>query len=140
MVIFLYFINNPLRHGRWFMMRRFINWFPLGMIYAFLYMGRYNLTVAKNSLGVLMSKEDFGTIFAAGTATYSGIIDGCVYLGSSLQSVGIGYLAGQNWLWWPLFLMPFALTGSILAFRFWHELPAATKRFNAERAAAKAGR
>ena len=50
-VIFLYFRNNPLRHSRWFMVRRFINWFPLGMTYSFLYMGRYNLNVAKNALG-----------------------------------------------------------------------------------------
>ncbi len=35
-VIFIYFRNNPLRHTRWFMMRRFINWFPLGMTYAFM--------------------------------------------------------------------------------------------------------
>lgn len=52
------------------MVRRFINWFPLGMTYAFLYMGRYNLNVSKNALGSLMTKEDFGTIFAAGTAVY----------------------------------------------------------------------
>jgi OPA family glycerol-3-phosphate transporter-like MFS transporter len=67
----LYFYNNPLRHGRWFMLRRFINWFPLGMTYAFLYMGRYNLNVAKNALGGMMTKEDFGIIFAAGTWTYA---------------------------------------------------------------------
>ena len=66
----LYFYNNPLSHGRWFMMRRFINWFPLGMTYAFLYMGRYNLNVCKNALGSLMTKEDFGLIFSAGTVTY----------------------------------------------------------------------
>src|SRR5712671_2652050 len=70
-IIALYFGNNPLKHGRWFMIRRFINWFPLGMTYAFLYMGRYNLTVSKNALGTLMSKEDFGLIFAAGTWTYA---------------------------------------------------------------------
>ena len=70
-VIAIYFYNNPLRHGRWFMIRRFINWFPLGMTYSFLYMGRYNLTVSKNALGTLMSKEDFGIIFAAGTWTYA---------------------------------------------------------------------
>ena len=70
-VIGIYFYNNPLHHGRWFMMRRFINWFPLGMTYAFLYMGRYNLVVSKNALGVLMSKEDFGVIFAAGTWVYA---------------------------------------------------------------------
>jgi len=28
--IAIYFFNNPLEHGRWFMVRRFINWFPLG--------------------------------------------------------------------------------------------------------------
>src|SRR5208283_650125 len=67
----LYFYNNPLHHSRWFMVRRFINWFPLGMTYSFLYMGRYNLNVSKNALGNLMSKEDLGLIFAAGTVTYA---------------------------------------------------------------------
>ncbi len=70
-VIWLYFKNNPLKHGRWFMARRLINWFPLGMTYAFLYMGRYNLNVSKNALGNAMTKEDFGLIFAAGTITYA---------------------------------------------------------------------
>jgi OPA family glycerol-3-phosphate transporter-like MFS transporter len=70
-VIWLYFYNNPLKHNRRYMVRRFINWFPLGMTYAFLYMGRYNLNVSKNALGALMSKEDFGLIFAAGTWTYA---------------------------------------------------------------------
>src|SRR3954463_5724807 len=70
-IIALYFYNNPMNHSRWFLSRRFINWFPLGMTYAFLYMGRYNLNVAKNSLGSLMSIEDFGLIFAAGTITYA---------------------------------------------------------------------
>ncbi|MCK9426549.1 MAG: MFS transporter [Ignavibacteriaceae bacterium] len=70
-IVILYFYNNPLKHGRWFMIRRFINWFPLGMTYAFLYMGRYNLNVSKNALGSLMTKEEFGIIFAAGTITYA---------------------------------------------------------------------
>jgi len=69
-VVALYFYNNPLRHGSWFMTRRFINWFPLGMTYAFLYMGRYNLTVAKTALGSLMSNQDFGWIFGIGTVVY----------------------------------------------------------------------
>jgi MFS transporter, OPA family, glycerol-3-phosphate transporter len=69
-IIGLYFRNNPLHHSNWFMFRRFINWFPLGMTYAFLYMGRYNLNVSKNALGTLMTKQDFGTIFAAGTVVY----------------------------------------------------------------------
>lgn len=70
-IIALYFYNNPMNHGRRFIMRRFINWFPLGMSYAFLYMGRYNLNVAKNALGSLMSNADFGIIFAVGTWTYA---------------------------------------------------------------------
>ncbi len=70
-VIGLYFYNNPMHHDRWFMLRRFINWFPLGMTYAFLYMGRYNLQVSKNALGSLMTKEDFGIIFGAGTFVYA---------------------------------------------------------------------
>lgn len=74
-VIAVYFFNNPLRHSSWFVTRRFINWFPLGMTYSFLYMGRYNLNVSKNALGNLMSNQDFGTIFAVGTAVY-----GCSFL------------------------------------------------------------
>ncbi|HEX5220806.1 MAG TPA: MFS transporter [Verrucomicrobiae bacterium] len=70
-IIGLYFYNNPLQHGGWFLTRRFINWFPLGMTYAFLYMGRYNLQVSKNALGTLMTKEDFGIIFGAGTFVYA---------------------------------------------------------------------
>src|SRR5258708_2488451 len=106
-VVALYFYNNPLRHGSWFMVRRFINWFPLGMTYAFLYMGRYNLTVSKNAFGTLMSKEDFGLIFAVGTWTYAlsflvngplvdkiggkkGIVIAAV--GSSLANIALGVL------------------------------------------------
>ena len=59
-------------HSSAFRFRRFLNWFPMGLTYAFLYMGRYNLTVSKNALGdQLMTKEDFGIIFAAGTLTYA---------------------------------------------------------------------
>ncbi len=68
--IVVYFCTNPLRHGRRFLIRRFVNWFPLGMTYAFLYMGRYNLNVAKNAFGTTMSKEAFGIIFAVGTVVY----------------------------------------------------------------------
>src|SRR5947208_6247622 len=61
LVVGIYFYNNPLKHRPWFLSRRFVNWFPLGMTYAFLYMGRYNLTVAKNALGSLMSKKISGS-------------------------------------------------------------------------------
>ena len=58
-------------HSHAFQVRRRINWIPLGLTYAFLYMARYNLTVSKNALGNLMPKEAFGIIFAAGTITYA---------------------------------------------------------------------
>lgn len=62
-------------HSFAFRYRRFLNWFPLGLAYAFLYMGRYNLTVAKNALGDLMTKADFGTIFGVGALVY-----GCAFV------------------------------------------------------------
>jgi len=70
-VVVAYFCNNPLAHGGWFVTRRFINWLPLGMTYAFLCMGRFNLIVAKSALGALMSNENLGLISAAGTLTYA---------------------------------------------------------------------
>ncbi len=70
-VIAAYFGNNPLKHSRWFMARRFINWLPLGMTYAFLCMARYNMLVAKGALGSLMSNTDIGTIFSTGTVVYA---------------------------------------------------------------------
>ncbi len=59
-----------LGHTDAFRRRRFFNWFPLGMSYAFLYMGRYNLNVATSALGSRTTNEDFGTIFFWGTLTY----------------------------------------------------------------------
>ncbi|MBN1348364.1 MFS transporter [candidate division KSB1 bacterium] len=58
-------------HSREYRLKRFINWFPMGLTYAFLYMARYNLTVAKTALGDMMSKSDFGIIFSVGTFTYA---------------------------------------------------------------------
>ena len=58
-------------HSPAFMRRRLANWLPLGLTYALLYMGRYNLTVSKNFLPEnMMTKEDFATIFFWGTLTY----------------------------------------------------------------------
>lgn len=109
-VIAVYFYNNPMKHGPWFLSRRFINWFPLGMTYAFLYMGRYNLAVAKNSFGDLMTNQQFGIIFAAGTWVYalSFLVNGPLVdkiggkmgiiiagVGSSLMNVAMGVI---TWL------------------------------------------
>jgi OPA family glycerol-3-phosphate transporter-like MFS transporter len=58
-------------HSSEYKLRRFLNWFPMGLAYALLYMGRYNLTVAKSALGdALMNKAQFGTIFAVGAWVY----------------------------------------------------------------------
>jgi OPA family glycerol-3-phosphate transporter-like MFS transporter len=129
-VIAIYFYNNPLKHGPWFLSRRFVNWFPLGMTYSFLYMGRYNLTVAKNAFGTLMSNEDFGLIFAAGTGVYafSFLVNGPLVdkiggkkgiiiaaLGASLANIILGVitwlvLTGRTAI--PLF-WPFVVTYSL---------------------------
>jgi OPA family glycerol-3-phosphate transporter-like MFS transporter len=63
------------------------------------------------------------------TATASGIVDGCVYLGSGIQSLSIGYLSAKSWHYWPLFLIPFAIAGLFLSLRMWNELPEATKKY-----------
>ncbi|MBC7693557.1 MAG: MFS transporter [Methylotenera sp.] len=72
-VISLILVRLPkvdLGHSAAFKKRRLLNWLPLGLTYAFLYMGRYNLTVSKNALGDAMSNSDFGTIFFWGTIVY----------------------------------------------------------------------
>ena len=71
LVILAYFRNNPMHHSERFLWRRFVNWFPLGMTYSFLYLGRYNLNVAKTALGALMSNSEFGLIFGIGTGVYA---------------------------------------------------------------------
>jgi OPA family glycerol-3-phosphate transporter-like MFS transporter len=62
-------------HSAAFRRRRVLNWLPLGLTYAFLYMGRYNLTVSKNALGDLMTKAEFGDIFMWGAIVY-----GCAFV------------------------------------------------------------
>ena len=67
-----------LGHSARYRRRRVRNWLPVGLLYSFLYMGRYNLTVAKGVFGdmldasgtPLMTNADFGTIFGIGTAVY----------------------------------------------------------------------
>jgi MFS transporter, OPA family, glycerol-3-phosphate transporter len=58
-------------HPKGYRLRRFLNWFPLGLAYAFFYMGRYNLTVSKSALGDQMTKAEFGDIFAYGAWAYA---------------------------------------------------------------------
>jgi OPA family glycerol-3-phosphate transporter-like MFS transporter len=61
-----------------FRRRRVMNWLPLGLTYAFLYMGRYNLKVSQSAFGAIqdaagkpmMTNAGFATIFMVGTITY----------------------------------------------------------------------
>jgi MFS transporter, OPA family, glycerol-3-phosphate transporter len=70
-------------HSAAFKRRRVLNWLPLGLTYAFLYMGRYNLKISKFAFeemvasdgSAMMGNDDFGFIFAVGTFTY-----GCAFL------------------------------------------------------------
>jgi OPA family glycerol-3-phosphate transporter-like MFS transporter len=57
-----------LGHSAAFRRRRVLNWLPLGLTYAFLYMGRYNMAVLKDVGGI--SQADFGTIDAIGSVVY----------------------------------------------------------------------
>ena len=67
-----------LNHSGAFRRRRVLNWLPLGLTYALLYMARYNLEVAKGAFSemrgadgaALMGNADFGVIFGAGTVVY----------------------------------------------------------------------
>lgn len=65
-------------HTKSYRIRRVMNWLPLGLTYALLYMGRYNLKVSKFSFesmrgldgGALMGNDAFGIIFGVGTVIY----------------------------------------------------------------------
>lgn len=69
---------KEVNHSAAFKRRRVMNWLPLGFMYAFFYMARYNLKVSKfrfeemsdASGAALMSNADFSSIFFFGTLTY----------------------------------------------------------------------
>jgi OPA family glycerol-3-phosphate transporter-like MFS transporter len=55
-------------HSPAFLRRRILNWVPLGLTYAFLYMARYNMGVLKDVRGI--NQHDFGNIDFWGSLTY----------------------------------------------------------------------
>ncbi|MEO6777107.1 MAG: MFS transporter [Kofleriaceae bacterium] len=57
-----------LGHSIEFKHRRILNWVPLGLSYAFLYMGRYNLNALKDQN--FITGQEFGDIDAVGAITY----------------------------------------------------------------------
>ncbi len=68
--------KSEIQHTEAFRKRRRTNWLVLGLTYAFLYFGRYNLSVAKTQLGDIgFDNEAFGTIFGIGSIVY-----GCSFI------------------------------------------------------------
>ncbi|MBU2500972.1 MFS transporter, partial [bacterium] len=65
-------------HTKAYVRRRILNWLPLGLTYALLYMGRYNLKVSQYAFeeipgpdgGPLMGNTGFGIVFMVGTIIY----------------------------------------------------------------------
>lgn len=113
-IITLYFKRNPLKHGRRFMWMRFLSWFPLGMSYAFMYMGRYNIdqlatadmSTVPGQVITVLSKADKAVVSSAGFFAYAaalfltgplvdrlggkkGMIIGC--LGSAMMNFLMGW-------------------------------------------------
>jgi OPA family glycerol-3-phosphate transporter-like MFS transporter len=108
-VVLLRLPRIELGHSDGYRKRRVLNWLPLGLTYAFLYMGRYNLTVSKSAFqkmqdaggGALMGNDDFGIIFMVGTVVYgvSFLINGPLtdrYGGKLAILVGAGGAAVAN--------------------------------------------
>ena len=60
-------------HSKEYRLRRFANWFPLGLTYATYYMGRYNFNVVKGQMGSMfhLDKAEMGIIATAGFLTYA---------------------------------------------------------------------
>lgn len=64
----------PVKHSRAYRLRRFFNWFILGLTYATFYMGRYNINVVKHHVeGTFLggSQTQFGIIALCGFWTYA---------------------------------------------------------------------
>ena len=57
-----------LGHSAAFRRRRLLNWLPLGLTYAFLYMARYNINQFMYVGGI--TEREFGEIFAVGSIVY----------------------------------------------------------------------
>jgi MFS transporter, OPA family, glycerol-3-phosphate transporter len=127
-------------HNRAFRKRRVMNWLPLGLTYAFLYMGRYNLKVSKFAFeeipgldgNALMGNEAFGIIFGVGTIVYgfSFLINGpltdrmggrfSILLGAAgaLVANGLMGLASMallyHWSGWEFIARNFVMVFSVL--------------------------
>jgi MFS transporter, OPA family, glycerol-3-phosphate transporter len=59
-----------LGHSKAFIRRRVFNWLPAGLTYAFLYMGRYNLSVCTDKSILALSYQEFSSISSTGKLVY----------------------------------------------------------------------
>jgi OPA family glycerol-3-phosphate transporter-like MFS transporter len=77
-VVFYRLPSVDVGHDRRYLRRRVMNWLPLGLTYAFLYMGRYNLKVSQYAFeeiagpggDPLMGNAGFNMVFMVGTIVY----------------------------------------------------------------------
>jgi OPA family glycerol-3-phosphate transporter-like MFS transporter len=94
-----------LGHSPAFKTRRLLNWLPLGLTYAFLYMGRYNITQFMSAGGI--TESQYGLIAGVGSAVYgvSFLLNGPLTdrwggritilisaLGSAVCNLGMGFV------------------------------------------------
>lgn len=103
-----------MEHTASYRFRRFLNWFPLGLTYATMYMGRYNFNVVKNDIGTWyhLDKAEMGIIATAGFWTYGlavavngpladriggrrAILTGAV--GAALVNLMVGFMFLNGW-------------------------------------------
>jgi len=111
-VVFWRLPKVELGHSAAYLKRRAFNWLPLGLTYSFLYMARYNLSVAKKEFGALMDNDDFSIIFMVGTIVYgvSFLINGPLTdkfggrrtilvsaIGAGLSNVAMGLVTMFGW-------------------------------------------
>jgi len=77
-VVFRMLPKVDVGHNAAYKRRRLLNWLPLGLTYALLYMGRYNLKVSQYAFeeiagpdgSPLMGNAGFGIVFMVGTIVY----------------------------------------------------------------------
>jgi OPA family glycerol-3-phosphate transporter-like MFS transporter len=106
--------------------------FPPGISWVIAFMSMAIIGVHGMLSGT--ASQDFGGRKNAGIAV--GIIDGFVYLGSTIQSFLYGNLLPEkgsaaakeleNWYAWPVAMIPVAAIGLILATRVWNARPKAS--------------
>ena len=64
---------------------------------------------------------DFGG--ARGAATAVAFVEGMAYLGIATQAFVLGGLSTVDWIYWPLFIIPFGFAGVFLCLRIWNARP-----------------